>query len=169
MAEWINQSCNQREFFLLRRKGRFTELIVRSVHGKDHAGLEVTLAKIRSRYWIPGVRKIIRRVKDNCVVCRKRDKVTVQQQMGVLPSFRLNPSPPFYNCAVDMFGPFAIRDTVKRRTRGKAYGALFNCLNCRGMYIDLAEGYDTGSFLVVFRRLVSLRGNPKRMISDAGT
>jgi hypothetical protein len=37
------------------------------------------------------------------------------------------------------------------------------------VYIDLAEGYDTGSVLVVFRRLVSLRGNPKRMISDAGT
>lgn len=49
MAEWIKQSWNQREFFLLPRKGRFTELVVRSVHCEDHAGLEVTLAKIRSR------------------------------------------------------------------------------------------------------------------------
>lgn len=46
---------------------------------------------------------------------------------------------------------------------------MFNCLNCRGVYIDLAEGYDTGNFIVVFRRFVSIRGNPKRIISDAGT
>jgi hypothetical protein len=60
IAEWIKQSWNQRKFFLLPRKGRFTELIVCSVHGEGHAGLEVTLAKIRSRYWIPEVRKIVR-------------------------------------------------------------------------------------------------------------
>lgn len=33
----------------------------------------------------------------------------------------------------------------------------------------MAESYDTGSFIVVFIRFVSICGNPKRIISDAGT
>jgi hypothetical protein len=49
---------------------------------------------------------------------------------------------------VDLFGPFTIKDTVKGRTHGKAYGVLFNCMSSRAVYVDLAEGYDT-SFTVL--------------------
>ena len=35
------------------------------------------------------------------------------QVMGKLPEERLKPSPPWYNTAIDLFGPFKIRDEVK--------------------------------------------------------
>jgi hypothetical protein len=62
-----------------------------------------------------------------------------------------------------------IKDTVKKMTHGKGYGVLFNCLVFKAVYIDLAEGYDVGGFMMVLRRFVSIRGCPKEMISDART
>ncbi|XP_061184388.1 uncharacterized protein LOC133192391 [Saccostrea echinata] len=89
--------------------------------------------------------------------------------MGQLPDIRLKPAPAFYFCAVDLFGPLIIRDTVKKGTHGKGYGVLFSCLVSRAVYIDLTEGYDTGSFIMVLRRFVSIRGYPRKMISDTGS
>ena len=74
--------------------------------------------------------------------------------MGKLPE---TPSPSFYHIAVDLFGPFIIKGTVNKRCRGKAYGLLFNCLVSRAVYIDIAVGYDTDSFLIVLRRFVTIR------------
>lgn len=100
---------------------------------------------------------------------QKKIKITESQQMGQIPDIRLKPAPPFYFCAVDLFGPLVIKDTVKKRTHEKGYGVLFNCLVSRAVYIDLAEGYDVGSFMMALRRFVSICGYPRKMISDAGT
>ena len=169
MNKWIENNWNPTSFALIPARHPLAEFIVKAVHDRDHAGIDVTLAKIRSQFWIPKVKNIISRVKSKCVICRKKFKVTEAQQMGQIPVIRLKPAPPFYYCAVDLFGPLVIRDTVKKRTHGKGYGVLFNCLVSRAVYIDLAEGYDVGSFMMVLRRFVSLRGYPRKMISDAGT
>lgn len=50
----------------------------------------------------------------------------------------------------------------------KGYGVLLNCLVSTSVYIYLAEGYDVGSFMMVLRRFVSVRGYPRKMISDVG-
>ena len=89
--------------------------------------------------------------------------------MGYLPMERLIPSPPFYHSAVDLFGPFVIRDHVKKRSKGKAYGVVFTDVASRGCHIDLADSYDTDSFLNVLRRFTSIRGYPKTMYSDKGS
>lgn len=68
-----------------------------------------------------------------------------------------------------LFGPLVIKGTVKKRTHGKGYGVLFNCLVARAMYTDVAEGYDMGSFFMVVRRFVSNKWYPIKMIYDAGT
>ena len=62
-----------------------------------------------------------------------------------------------------------IKDTVKRRSRAKAYGVIFTCLASRAIHIDLVEGYDTQSFLSTFRRFISIRGYPHTVNSDMGT
>ncbi|CAC5386479.1 unnamed protein product [Mytilus coruscus] len=70
---------------------------------------------------------------------------------------------------VDLFGPLTIKDTVKGRTHGKAYGVLFNCMSSRAVYVDLADGYGTSSFIMVLRRFTSVRGYPKKIRSDLGS
>ena len=71
---------------------------------------------------------------------------------------RLIPSPPFYHSVVDLFGPFV-----------KAYGVVFTDVASRCCHIDLADSYDTDSFLNVLRRFTSIRGYPKTMYSDKGS
>lgn len=48
--------------------------------------------------------------------------------------------------AIDFFGPFKIRDEVKKRTTGKAYGVIFNCLGTRAVHVELAPDYSTEKF-----------------------
>jgi len=141
MANWLKTTWNQNEFALLPANNPFTRLHVVSVHNRDHAGTDVTIAKVRSKSWVQGLRKIVKLIKKQCVLCRKRHGRISGQQMGILPMERLQPPPVFYFSAVDLLGPFDIL-----RTHGKTYGALFNCLSSRSIYVDLAEGYDTDSF-----------------------
>ena len=69
---------------------------------------------------------MIKSVKQRCIICRKLEKQTEGQSMGQVLDNRISPAPPFYYTAIDLFGSFSIRDTVKRRTCGKAFGIIFN-------------------------------------------
>ncbi|XP_066941064.1 uncharacterized protein [Macrobrachium rosenbergii] len=169
ISVWLKDNWNRSTFVLLPVRHSFTRLYVKHIHEIDHAGVEVTLAKLQSKFWVPGARKLIKSVKARCVICRKLAKKTEEQCMGQCPSERLQPAPPFFNTAIDLFGPFIVKDTVKRRTRKKVYGIIFNCMVSRAVYLDLAEGYDTENFLMTLRRFVCIRGFPKRMHSDGGT
>ncbi|KAK4304812.1 hypothetical protein Pmani_023247 [Petrolisthes manimaculis] len=169
MSKWLKDNWNREYFILLSANHPFTKLYVLHVHNLDHAGVESTMAKIQSKFWIPGIRKIIKSTKKRCVTCRRLNSSIEGQSMGQLGPEQLQPSPPFYNTAIDLFGPFSIKDTVKRRTRSKAYGVIFNCLSSRAVHIDLADGYDTESFLTTFRRFVCIRGYPRTVHSDGGT
>ena len=169
ILNWMKNNWNNDSFILLPCDHEFTKLFVKDMHDIDHAGIESTIAKIQSRFWIPKVRVLLRNIKNRCVVCRYLDKITIGQSMGPLPEKRLKPSPPFYNSALDLFGPFLIKDTVKGRCRKKVFGVIINCLVTRASYIDLVEGYDADSFLTTLRRFVSIRGYPKTMYSDSGT
>jgi len=68
--------------------------------------------------------------------------------MGKLPVDRLKPSPAWTCTAIDLFGPFKIRDEVKKRT-GKTYGVIFNCLGTCAVHEDLAADYSIEKFLMV--------------------
>lgn len=120
------------------------------------------------RYTFEKLLKMIQSVKLNCVTCKKLDKKLSGQVMGNLPKERLKPAPPWYSTSIDLFGPFTIRDAVKKRTTSKAYGVIFNCIGTRAVYLDLAPDYSTESFLMVLRRFVSLRGYLSKIYSDNG-
>ncbi|XP_071145105.1 uncharacterized protein [Mytilus edulis] len=154
---------------MLPNKGHYVWLYLKSVHDQNHAGVAVTLANVRSRFWIPKVRKYISMIRKKCIICRRRDNKCSGQQMGPLPFERLQPSPAFSYCSVDLFGPLTIKDTVKGRPHGKAYGVLFNCMSSSAVYVDLADGYDTNSFIMFLRRFTSFRGYPKKIRSDLGS
>ena len=102
----------------------FRICIFLSIHKEDHT-VDGTIARVRSRFWIPKLTQMVRKIKRRCVTCKKRDKKKEAQEMGPLPIERLVPSPPFSNCAIDIFGPILIKDTVKGRCKKKAYGIIF--------------------------------------------
>ena len=97
------------------------------------------------------------------------DKKLNEQAMGQLPMDRLKPTPAWYATALDFFGPFKIKDEVKKRTTGKAYGIIFNCLVSRAVHVEISPDYSTEKFLMALRRFVSIRGYPSKLYSDNGS
>ena len=53
--KWIENNCNPTSFALIPARHPFAEFIVKAVHDRGHPGIDVTLAKIRSIFWIPKV------------------------------------------------------------------------------------------------------------------
>ena len=167
--KWLEIGYTKEDIILLPYQHRFARLYCEYIHAKGHHGVLTTASKIRARFWITKLLKMIQSVKLNCVTCKKLDKKLSGQVMGNLPKERLKPVPPWYSTSIDLFGPLTIRDAVKKRTTSKAYGVIFNCIGTRAVYLDLAPDYSTESFLMVLRRFVSLRGYPSKIYSDNGT
>ena len=167
-SKWMHMSYDKSEEILLPREHRFSLLYAEHVHGIGHHGVSTTVSKIRLRFWIPKIRNMVSSIRHKCVICKKLDGNLSVQTMGQLPEERLKPSPPWHNTAIDLFGPLKIRDQVKRRTIGKCYGVLFNCMSTRAVHIDLSSDYSTEAFLLVLRRFASLRGYPAKLYSDNG-
>ena len=74
-----------------------------------------------------------------------------EQKMSDLPEDRLEPSPPFTYCAVDLFGPFIVKEG---RQELKRYGVLFTCMTCRAVHLESVNSLETDSFLNYLRRFI---------------
>ena len=166
---WMKATYNNKDLILLPYEHRFSRLYVELIHNMNHGGISSTTCKIRLKFWIIKLEKIVRSVRFNCITCRKNEKKTVAQIMAPLPDVRLNPAPAWSSISLDLFGPFEIRGEVNKRTRGKAYGLILNCLLCRAVHLDLITDYSTDAFLQGFRRFMNLRGTPTNVYSDPGS
>ena len=166
VQQWVEMSYTKSEIILLPYNHRFSRLYAEYVHQMGHLGVSATASKVRAKYWIVKLHKLVKFIKSRRVTCRKIEKKTTEQIMGQLTEERLKPAPAWNSTAIDLFGPFKIRDEVKKRTFGKAYGVIFNCLASRAVHIDIASDYSTDKFLMVLRRFVSLRGYPSTLYSD---
>ena len=64
-----------------------------------------------------------------------------------------------------MFGPFM----MKQRSQVKHYGAMFTCMNCRAVHIEITHSLDTHSLILALRCLIVKRGNIQTIFSDNGS
>ena len=142
-------------------------LIARQFHEVAHLGTEWVVSRIRTRFWIPKVRVLVKSVGRNCIVCKKLFDAPASQLMANLPPERLKPDkPPFSSVGIDCFGPFLVR---RGRSDIKRYGCLFTCSAVRAIHLEKLCNLDTDSFLNAFRRFVARRGVPESVWSDNGT
>ena len=161
---------NQQRFLLLPKDSYISWLIARHEHERGgHLGVAASISKVRAKYWITGVRRMMKDVIRKCRHCKEKLKAKQTQVMSPLPVERIKPSPAFNTVGVDYFGPFATKGEVQKRIRGKSYGVIFTCFSSRAVYVDVAHDAATDGFLQVLRRFVSLRGWPSKFYSDNGT
>nr|XP_057945469.1 uncharacterized protein LOC131139671 [Doryrhamphus excisus] len=144
-------------------------LLAREAHGEGHEGVAGTLLKMRRKAWIVKGRRIAQKVVDGCVLCRKAKAVRCQQVMGDLPPERTEPAAPFQFTTVDLFGPYHVRDDVKRRVSLKVWGAIFCCMASRAVHAELVNSLSSESFLLAYQRFTAIRGHPSKIWSDPGT
>ncbi|XP_071094613.1 uncharacterized protein [Haliotis cracherodii] len=153
---------------ILPRDNHITTLIVRHYHEVcGHSGKEYVLSLIRRRFWIPKGRKLVSKLLNSCVDCKRRQKSPNNQRMADLPRDRVSPGDPaFTSVRLDCFGPFMVK---RGRSEVKRYGCIFTCLTTRAIHLENLDGLDTDSFLNGFVRFISRRGCPKTVRSDNGT
>lgn len=168
LQNFADADDNSKSPIILEGKHQYCQLLVLKAHVHCHHQNDATvLNELRQKYWILGAKRAVKKVKFGCIICRNRKAKPDQQLMGQLPVARFQIGmPPFAHTGVDYFGPLNV---VIGRRHEKRYGALFTCMTCRAVHIELASSLSTDSFIMAFRRFVARRGQPKVMYSDNGT
>ncbi|CAB4021212.1 Hypothetical predicted protein [Paramuricea clavata] len=87
-------SYDEQELILMPFDHRVSRLYAERVHSRGHNGVSTTMSKIRTRFWILKLRKMARAIREQCVICRKKQKILESQVMGTLPKERVTPAPP---------------------------------------------------------------------------
>ena len=139
------------------------ELIARREHlDLKHAGVPQTISGIRNQYWIIGIRKLARKVKNKCPRCVRFDSLPCQQPVAPLPQERCLKSDPFSVTGVDHAGPLYSADNPGK----KHYICLFTCAVTRAIHLELVDDLSLAQFLLAFKRFVSRRRLPLTVMSD---
>ncbi len=144
-------------------------LIMRSAHERRHAGVARTVLESRRHVWVTRAAHLARAVVSRCTRCRRERAKPDEQLMAPLPTQRTTPERPFTHVAVDLFGPLSMRDSVRRRVKGEAYGFIAVCLATTATHIEICGGATADHVAMALRRMFSLRGTPKTIQSDPGT
>ncbi|GFS45902.1 integrase catalytic domain-containing protein [Trichonephila inaurata madagascariensis] len=88
--EFCNLSIDEKHPLILPKNSWLTTLIVRREHNKVmHGGTASTLAQVRSNYWIPKGRQLVKKIIRNCFICRKYLAKPIDQLTSPLPSDRI--------------------------------------------------------------------------------
>lgn len=144
-------------------------LLAREAHNTNHEGVAATLLRTRRKAWVVQGRRTVKKVIDECIICKKRRARLCRQVMSDLPRERTSRANPFEHTTLDLFGPFEVKDAVKQRVKKKVWGVMYCCMASRAVHADLVDDQSSESFLQAYSRFTALRGHPKRLWSDRGT
>ena len=133
---------------ILSRKNWVTKLIVKYYHeqGNHCAGINQTLSRLSTRFWIISAWEEILELKRECAMCKRRKAEVALQIMAPLPPNRLTTSLwAFTKTSVDFGGPFMTMQG-RGRPRQNRYLWLFTCLASRAVHLEMAYCLDVDSF-----------------------
>ncbi|GFY40423.1 uncharacterized protein TNIN_71421 [Trichonephila inaurata madagascariensis] len=156
--EFCNLSIDEKHHLILPKNSSLTTLIVRREHNKVvHGETASTLAQVRSNYWIPKGRQLVKKVIRNCFVFRKYLAKPIDHLTSPIPSDCINQTPAFSVCGLDFAGPLYVNNFGELQ---KSYIVLFTCGVTRALHLEMVSDMTTNSFLLAFRRFLA-RGSCK--------
>ncbi|XP_068691044.1 uncharacterized protein [Montipora foliosa] len=100
------------------------EKIVQQAHNATlHGGVGLTMARIIEQFWIPRLRRLVKRTVKKCYGCKRFQAVALAKPPpGLLPQERTKAAGVFELVGVDFAGPTKYRKSS--RQEGKAYSLL---------------------------------------------
>ena len=155
---------------LIDGKSHLATLLIRQAHTETmHGGPQATLSHLRQRYWITGGKKVITKVTQSCITCRRfaRRLASANPIMGDLPQERITQSRPFTHVGIDFGGPISLKTSSK--SVRKAYIALLVCFTTKAVHIELVSSLSTPSCVSALKRFIARRGKPACIYSDNAT
>ena len=120
----------------------------------------------------PGGNLIFQRIKDSCIRCQMKNRKPVAVKFGPLAQKTLSFASPFSICAVDLVGPFSVKQMPhSRSTRGnsgvtKAYVVTFTCRITHMTWGEVCESRKTPDICSAFSRFSSIWGTPHHVTTD---
>ena len=153
---------------ILPKSSHISYLMAKATHEKTaHQGRNFTINNLRTEgIWIVSCRSVVSSLIHKCVTCIKLRGKSQLQHMSNLPTARVEPSPPFTHCGIDVFGPFTV---YQGRKEVKRYGLIFTCLALRAVHIELLDDLSTDAFINALRSVFAIRGNIRTIYCDNGT
>ena len=154
---------------LLPRRHHVTRLIVVARHRKmQHGGVKETLVELRSEYWIPEGRKLVKKILHHCVACKKLGGAPFRPpQSANLPETRVTGNPAFTHVEVDFAGPLFVKTTGGTKNQmKKVFVCLFTCATSRALHLELTPDLSSETFIRGLRRFIARRGTPASITSD---
>ena len=125
--------------------------------------MRATLAELRSRFWVPRGRQIVKRILGECVTCRKlTGKPCSAPPTAVLLDFRVREAPPFWRVGVDFVGPLYVKK--KSGEMDEAYIVLFSCCVTRAVRLELVENLSIATFRRCLQRFIARNGTPALIV-----
>ncbi|CAD7004709.1 unnamed protein product [Ceratitis capitata] len=168
-----NASCSNdvRHPMILPKRSSLARLIAAELHiTMLHAGPQMIQAAMQRRFWVPGIRSLVRGIYRHCVRCKRLNRNSQQQQMSDLPRSRVTSTRCFLHSAVDFAGPYNLKFTHGRGAKStKSYICSFICMSTGAMHLELTGDLSTISFIAAFKRFISRRGYCQHLYSDNGT
>ncbi|XP_043642531.1 uncharacterized protein LOC122612775 [Drosophila teissieri] len=163
-------SYDEKHPIILPARCRFAELQVLFIHRISlHGGNQLMIRLIRSKFWIPKLKMLVKRTIHSCRVCVIHKKRLQTQLMGNLPSARSTISRPFTHTGVDFAGPFDVKSYVGRACKiTKGHVCVFVCFTTRAIHLEATSDLTTEKFLAAFSRFFARRGCPQHVYSDNG-
>ena len=130
-----------------------------------HGGIGITVAKIRECYWVPRLRRLIKKITKSGYGCKQfRAKAYQVPPPGNLPTTRTRGTTPYQVIDIDFAGP--IRYCLTSKKEAKAYLALYACSLTRAVHLDLVKSLSARDFIISFKKFVAQRGRPELNYSD---
>lgn len=166
-----NLTYSRKHPFLIPRSSRLATLICDYYHSLAlHSGPRLTQSLIQEKFWIVGVRQLLRERIFKCQKCYMFQAKPITPKMADLPSIRFESIRAFQNVGLDYAGPFEFKESNRRKSpRQKGYIVIFVCFSTKAVHIEFATSLSTPSFLAALDRFVARRGLCQSITSDCGT
>ena len=143
--------------------------VTEEAHREDHRmTVRDVTARVRRTIFVPGGNKLAKSVCSRCMVCRTKNRIMNKQIMGDLPEEKLSAAAPFVYTAVDMFGPWKVREMAGGRRFFKCWGVMFSCLATKAVCILACPGYSTAAFATTYRMFTAIYSHPTKVFTDHG-
>ncbi|XP_065654791.1 uncharacterized protein LOC136081405 [Hydra vulgaris] len=154
------------------RSSQLSKLLIVYFHKLvKHNGLKETLTELRTKFWIPQCRQLVRNIILKCFLCQYFEgKPYMYPPSPPLPLSRLCDDYPFMHTAVDYAGPVFVKNIYGDcDTMFNGWIFLFTCASTRSICLDLVSDLSSTSCIRGLRRFFARRGVPSKILSDNGT
>lgn len=150
-------------------------------HENIHGGVSSTIADIKQKFFLPGLRFGVQRFISNCQLCVRIRARHQTQMMGNLPKEVVIKNPAFWHVTLDYCGPISLKtklratrrsgneDLGRMATLDKAWILLIACFTTGAYHLEVVPNLEATSFLKAFKNFTNTRGVPHSVRSDNAT